>query len=94
MKFADTSRGRAYAKDPAVVRFEGVYYIYYSIPPYHDSREEDGWAIGIAKSEDLENWTKAGEMLPEQPCEKRGLCAPGARPGFLCFNSLTKAAIA
>ena len=78
MQFADTSRGRPYSKDPSVVFFKGKFRLYYSIPPFGDGRPGDGWAIGIAHSDDLENWTRAGEILPAQECEKKGLCAPGA----------------
>jgi hypothetical protein len=66
------------SKDPAVVRFQGRYLLYYSLPPYADGRPNDGWAIGVAESDDLDHWTKLGELLPEQDCERNGLCAPGA----------------
>ncbi|MFH5185274.1 hypothetical protein ACHHV8_22975 [Paenibacillus sp. TAB 01] len=78
MYFADTSRGRPYAKDPAVVKFDGRYWMYYSIPPYGDGREKDGWAIGIAVSSDLTEWTRMGELTPQADYESNGLCAPGA----------------
>jgi beta-xylosidase len=77
MMFADDSRlGRPYAKDPSVVRFGDSYWMYYSIPP---KRSGGPWGIGIAKSADLGNWTRAGEMEPVQPIERDGICAPGAR---------------
>lgn len=78
MYFADTSRGRAFSKDPAVVKFNGQYWMYYSISAYGDGREKDGLAIGIATSQDLEQWERVGEITPEQDCEANGLCAPGA----------------
>lgn len=78
MRFADISRGRPFSKDPAVVRFNNQYFMYYSVPPFKDGRENDGWCIGIAKSSDLDQWTKIGELLPSQPCDQNGLCAPGA----------------
>lgn len=78
MLFADTSRGRPYSKDPAVVHFQGRYWMYYSKPPYGDNRPGDGWAIGIARSQDLEEWTVVGEILPADEWEQKGLCAPGA----------------
>ena len=78
MRYADTSRGRPYSKDPAVARIQDRYLMYYSIPPYRDGRPDDGWAIGIAESDNLEDWRKIGEILPEDDCEKKGLCAPGA----------------
>jgi hypothetical protein len=79
MLFADSSRrGRPFAKDPAVIRFQAAYWLYYSLPSYGDGRPGDGWAIGIARSSDLESWVKVGEILPDAACERNGLCAPGA----------------
>lgn len=78
MRYADESRGRSYAKDPAVVFFANRYFLYYSMPPFGDGRQGDGWAIGVAQSEDLEEWRKVGELLPAADCERNGLCAPGA----------------
>ncbi len=79
MRFADTTRrSRPFAKDPAVVRFAGSYWLYYSLPSFGDGRAGDGWAIGIACSDDLETWRKVGEVLPAAPYECNGLCAPGA----------------
>jgi len=78
MRYADTTRGRPFAKDPAVVRHGGQYLMYYSVPPYGDGRSPDGWRVGIAESRDLDNWTRVGELQPEQDCESQGLCAPGA----------------
>ena len=34
MYFADDVSGRPFSKDPAVVKFKGKYWLYYSIPPY------------------------------------------------------------
>jgi len=77
MMFSDTSRlGRPFAKDPSVIRFQGRYLIYYSIPPFGDKRPDDGWAIGIAASRNLVDWEKTGELLPSSDYERRGLCAP------------------
>ena len=77
-RYADTSRGRPFSKDPAVVWFRDRYLMYYSMPPHGDGREGDGWAIGIAESRDLARWQRCGEMLPAQAPERKGLCAPGA----------------
>lgn len=77
MHFADESRGRPFSKDPAVVRFGGRYWMYYSLPASQPGANT-GWNIGIASSDDLENWHKAGEILPEADFEANGLCAPGA----------------
>ena len=43
-----------------------------------DPKIPPGWAIGIARSSDLDSWEKIGEILPEQEPERNGLCAPGA----------------
>ncbi len=77
MRFADHSTGKPYAKNPAVVFFGGGYRLYYSLPPHPDAGR-GGWAIGVARSQNLEKWEKAGEILPAQDCERSGLCAPGA----------------
>jgi predicted GH43/DUF377 family glycosyl hydrolase len=80
MMFGDTSRtGVPFSKDPFVIKFEGRYLMYYSIPPYKDkSNPVQGWGIGIAESRDLDTWNKIGEIVPEGDYEKKGLCAPGA----------------
>ena len=77
MMYADTSRGYPFSKDPAVVRFQQRYYLYYSLPP-HPDRLASGWGIGIAVSSDLENWTKSGELTGSARYEDKGFCAPGA----------------
>jgi predicted GH43/DUF377 family glycosyl hydrolase len=78
MYFADTSRGRPFAKDPAVVRLGDRYLMYYSMCPYGDGRDADGFGIGVAESANLDDWTKVGEIAPQQACEEKGICAPGA----------------
>lgn len=80
MLFGDTSRrGVPFSKDPHVVKFNGNYLMYFSIPPFEGNPDPiNGWAIGIAKSSDLVNWKKVGEILPEGDYETKGLCAPGA----------------
>jgi predicted GH43/DUF377 family glycosyl hydrolase len=75
MMFADVSRDKPFAKDPAVVRFKDQYFMYYSVPPGNNII---GWRIGVAASKDLVTWTKAGELTIAQDCEKKGFCAPGA----------------
>lgn len=77
MYYADTQRGRPFSKDPAVVRFGGRCWLYYSLPAHSDGSIQ-GWSIGIAVSSDLDHWTKIGEILPQQGCEANGICAPGA----------------
>lgn len=76
--WGDSARlGRPFAKDPSVVKFGGRYLMYYSIAPWDKKlappNAPQGWAIGIAESRDLKEWTKVGEILPEQECEKNGL---------------------
>ena len=78
MLFADSSHGRPFSKDPAVVRFAGKYWLYYSLPPHNDGRKPDGWSIGVATSPDLEHWEIVGSIGPEDELEANGLCAPGA----------------
>ena len=80
MLWGDTSRlGRAFSKDPCVIRFRGRYLLYFSLPPFGDQRPDDGWAIGIAESRNLLDWTKVGEVLPFSTYDKKGICAPCAR---------------
>lgn len=79
--FTDSSRGRSLAKDPSVVFWQGSYWLFYSIGPWGDGRENDGWRIGIARGDkiaDFGSWRKVGELGPEHPSEAKGLCAPGA----------------
>ena len=81
MIFTSNTRRQHYAKDPAVVRFQGKYYLYYSVPgtaPADEDGWEPGWSVGIAVSEDLENWREVGFLEPSQECDKKGLAAPGA----------------
>ena len=76
--YGDDSRtGTLFAKDPIVVFYQGRYLMYYSIPP-HNSRDWEGWNIGIAESEDLRGWRRIGEITPQADYEAKGLCAPGA----------------
>ncbi len=62
-----------FAKDPAVVSFQGRYLLYYSIR-YDDGR----FGIGIAESGDLEDWKLCGEIPLEEVYEAKGIAAPGA----------------
>lgn len=73
MYYSDSSYGRPFAKDPDVVRFKGKYFMYYSL-----HRGKKGIVIGIAESDDLELWKKAGEILPGAEYERKGLAAPAA----------------
>ncbi len=73
MYYTDDSYEKLFAKDPDVVRFQDRYLMYYSI-----NRGKDGIAVGIAESNDLTNWKKVGEILPEGEYERNGLAAPAA----------------
>jgi len=80
MMFSDSSRlGRPCAKDPAVVKFDGKYWMYFSLPPHADRSKGTGWQAGVAVSDDLIEWKKAGEIIgePGGP-EAKGLAAPEA----------------
>ena len=77
MYFADTASGRPFAKDPAVVRFRGRYWLYYSLPPYK-GKPTKGWNIGVAASRNLVDWHKVGELANTSEVEGNGFCAPGA----------------
>lgn len=77
MFFADAASGRPFSKDPAVVKFQGQYWLYYSLPPY-EGKATRGWSIGVAASANLVDWTKVGEVAGEGPLEAKGFCAPGA----------------
>jgi len=72
MYYSDNTYGSPFAKDPDVVKFKGEYYMYYSV------RTKNGFAVGIARSNDLIEWKKAGELLPGEGCDKKGLAAPAA----------------
>ena len=69
--------GRYFAKDPCVIRFRGKGYLYFSKQLVEETGY-DRFVIGIAISDDLENWEEVGVILPEQEAEGRGLAAPGA----------------
>ncbi|CAG7627430.1 family 43 glycosylhydrolase [Paenibacillus allorhizosphaerae] len=78
MYFADTTKGRPFSKDPAVVKFKGSYYMYYSINSPKEGKAGGIWGIGIAISDDLTHWRVAGEIYRELEYEANGFCAPGA----------------
>lgn len=77
MMYTDSSRGVNIAKDPAVVHFRGKYFMYYSVSP-GKKNETCKWGIGIAQSDDMENWEKTADMELEGELEENGICAPGA----------------
>ena len=69
--------GRFFAKDPCVIRFRGKGYMYFS-KQLVEERGYDKFVLGIAVSDDLDEWEETGIILPEQAAEGRGLAAPGA----------------
>lgn len=77
MYYADNVSGKPFSKDPAVVRFHGKYWLYYSVPPY-TGKPTAGWSIGVATSDNLVDWEKAGELRNTGPAEAKGFTAPGA----------------
>jgi hypothetical protein len=76
MYFADDVSGRPFSKDPAVVKFHGKYWLYYSVPPYN-GKPTAGWSIGVATSDNLVDWMKAGELRNTGAAEAKGFTAPG-----------------
>lgn len=67
--------GRPYAKDPYVIYYQGIYWMYYSVPDEHRKT----WYIGIATSNDLVHWQKKGNLKPSlDAVETNGICAPSA----------------
>jgi predicted GH43/DUF377 family glycosyl hydrolase len=80
MMFGDTTRkGVPFSKDPHVVKFNGKYLMYYTLPAHVDKNNPvKGLGIGVAQSLDLTHWTKIGEITPATEPEKNGLAAPCA----------------
>jgi hypothetical protein len=60
-----------------VVRFKGKYWLYYSIPPFK-GKPNKGWTIGVATSDNLVDWAKAGELSNTVAAERNGFTAPAA----------------
>ena len=60
------------AKDPAVIELGGKYFL------YHSMRFDGKWRIGIAESDDGDNFTRTAILPITQECEINGECAPGA----------------
>lgn len=80
MKWAvESPSGQLFSKDPSVVRFNGKYYMYFSLPGHQVPKVSYGWHVGIAQSEDLTHWESVGEVIPLCDGCKKGLAAPCAR---------------
>ena len=82
MMYGDTTRiGVPFSKDPYVIRLNGRFLMYYSVPGYTDKAGiVHGWGVGIAESPDLIRWKRLGEVNtdPEATYESKGMCAPCA----------------
>ena len=77
MQFTCTQGSRAaFAKDPAVIRFGGCYYLYFSSYQKKDGREP--LVVGIARSKDMETWEFVDFLPLTQECEQQGIGAPAA----------------
>ena len=78
MLFIDTQYTESpFAKDENIVKFNGKYFMYYSAY-YPDKNGVNRLCVGIAESDDLTNWTRVSQLLPEQEAETNAICAPGA----------------
>ena len=77
MHWADTASGKPFSKDPSVIRFQGKYLMYYSLPG-RAGGGMDGWSIGIARSQNLVHWEPVAQLKPAQACDAKGLAAPAA----------------
>ena len=70
MRYGDPSRHEyPFAKDPTVIRIGKYYYIYYTLDPYDEDKRPDGinkeaagWHCGVARSEDMVNWTRVSDI--------------------------------
>ncbi len=82
MYYGDMVRtGVPFSKDPHVIWFQGQYLMYYSVPGFTDKAGvEHGWGVAIAKSADLVNWKRVGEVNadPNAGYESKGFAAPCA----------------
>lgn len=75
MFFTERNGSRdAYSKDPAVIKFRGKYFLYFS--SYYADGGKERLGIGIACSDDLEQWSCIGHIPYTQECEQNGIGAP------------------
>ena len=72
MLFTNTKLN-CFAKDPAVIHFKDKYFLYYTV-----RYNADLIGVGIATSDDMENWTDIAEVPLTQEYEKTGIGAPAA----------------
>lgn len=73
MRWADDGPNGPFAKDPVVVRLGDFFFLYYSL---FDAANK--LHIGVARSSDLDNWEKVGELGLVGEAERNGIGAPGA----------------
>ena len=73
MRWADEGKDGPFAKDPIVVRLGDFYFLYYSV---FDAANK--LRIGIARSQNLDDWQKIGELGLVGEVEQNGIGAPGA----------------
>lgn len=79
MLFYSNQSGRNFAKDPAVVHFKGKYFLYFSDwSAVNEKNAVSTLEVGIAVSDDMEEWEILGMLPKTQECEKNGIGAPGA----------------
>lgn len=76
MLFTEKTKNGSFAKDPAVVKFNDKYLMYFS--SIYTDEGADRLGIGIAESDDLDNWTVKGHIPFEEDCEQKGIGAPAA----------------
>ena len=77
MIFTDSNGSKPnFSKDPAVVHLGDKYFLYFS--SYLKPDDKDVLTIGIAESDDMENWRFVGFLPHTQECEQNGVGAPGA----------------
>lgn len=73
MKFSmPIGEGRNFAKDPAVVKFKGKYYLYFS------AIKDGKLSVGIAVGNDFESFEFTDYLLPTTPAETKEVGAPAA----------------
>ena len=73
MKFSiPICEGRNFAKDPAVVKFKGKYFLYFS------AIKDGNLAVGIAVGDDFESFEFTDYLFPTTPAETQEVGAPAA----------------
>ena len=73
MKFSiPICEGRNFAKDPAVVKFKGKYFLYFS------AIKDGKLAVGIAVGDDFESFEFTDYLFPTTPAETKEVGAPAA----------------